>query len=66
MCCMSHGCNDAIPRLWQSNPMAPVAIAKEENVEPLIRLSPAEMTQFIFGQVYQIGCTVVSDYVDTI
>ena len=58
MCCMSHGCNDAIPRLWQSNPTAPVAIAKEENVEPLIRLSPAEMTQFIIGQV----CQIVSNF----
>ena len=54
MCCMSHGCNDAIPRLWQSNPTVPVAIAKEENVEPLIRLSPAEMTNSFFDKFIKL------------
>ena len=29
MCCMSHGCNDVIPRLWQSNPIL-AATAKDE------------------------------------
>ena len=30
MCCTSHGCNNAIPRLWQTNQTVQVAIAKEE------------------------------------
>ena len=48
MCCMSHGCNDMIPRLWQSNPTKlpppppPPASAKDESRDRNTKSSPPQ------------------------
>ena len=54
MCCMSHGCNDVIPRLWQSNPIL-AATAKDEKDSRKSRPKSNRLKQISSSSIANFG-----------